>query len=226
MDLKDYFSIIKKRLVLFILITLICTISTAVYSYFFLKPQYKSSISIFIGNTAQISAGNADIKNYVIYQELVQTYIEFLSKRSLAQDVIDSLNLNITPDKLISKITATQKENTQFIDISVISASPDEALSIANQLPISLKKLTSEVMNNDFVKIVDSATYSKTPFSPNLAINTLVGFAIGILVSIIIIFTLEYFGKTKETDNNKTARSKRYKSGRKDSNSENLNVSI
>lgn len=224
MELKDYLSIIKKKLLLLFIITAICTISTAIYSYYFLKPQYKSSVSIFIGNTSVTSVINSDVKNYLIYEELVQTYIEFLSKRSLAEDVINSLSLNITPEKLISNISATQKENTQFIDISVISSSPTDASLIANQLPISLKKLTSKIMNNDLVKIVDTATIPKVPFSPNLIINTLVAFIIGLLLSIILIFLLEYCNKTEGTTNNKTGDSKLLGSDGKHCRKENLNL--
>ena len=103
MELKEYLTIIKKRILFLVIIILMCTIASATYSCYYLKPQYKSTISIFIGNTNPVTASTEDLKDFTIYQNLVQTYIEFLNKRSLAQDVIKSLHLNISTADLTFK---------------------------------------------------------------------------------------------------------------------------
>lgn len=192
MELKAYLQIIKKRIWLLISITLLFTIIGTFLSIYYFKPQYKSSISIFIGSAKKSSDTQQTYNDFMMYQNLVQTYAEFATSRSVASNVIKNLNLNITDDKLISMLTATQSKNTQFLDITVTSTDRNEAAKIANQLPISLKVITSDIMDADNIKIVDLAATPTTPFSPNRKLNIFIAFIIGITFSTILIFLLEY----------------------------------
>lgn len=199
MEIKDYFKIIKKRILLVLLITLSCTLLSAVISYFVIKPVYKSDIKVAID--ANASAGDKDKKqqNYndiIMYQKLVKSYSVYAKSRVVATDVIKELNLNISEDELINMVSVTPSGDTEFLSISVKSKDKDEVTKIADQLAISLKNVTKKIKDADNVQLIDPATAPTTPDSPKPLLNTAIAFVIGLMLSIGIVFLLEYLDST------------------------------
>ena len=129
MELKEYFTIIKKRALLIVLITLTVTIASGVISYFVIKPVYKSDISVIIGKTEKNNAAiSPDYNDVMMYQTMVQTYSEFATSRTVAQDVINKLKLkSLKAIDLIKMITVAPTVNTEFLTITVESNDPKES---------------------------------------------------------------------------------------------------
>lgn len=197
MEIKDYFKIVKKRILLVLLITLSCTLISSVVSYFVIKPVYKADIKVAIDATA--SADKEQKQNYndvIMYQKLVKSYSVYATSRVVANDVIKELNLDLTADQLISMISVTPSGDTEFLSISVKSKDKDEATKIANQLAVSLKNVTKNIKNSDNVKLVDPATEPTKPDSPKPLLNTAIAFVVGLMFSIGIVFLLEYLDST------------------------------
>lgn len=133
MDLKKCFNAILKRKYLIIIITLVATLISAIFSYFLIDPIYKADISVIIGQP-QIDGGKAN-QNYndmLMYQKMVKTYGEFAKSRTVASDVIENLNLDKSVDQLLSMITISPKGDTDFLTITVESKDKGEAVAIAN----------------------------------------------------------------------------------------------
>lgn len=197
MEIKDYFKIVKKRILLVLLITLSCTLISAVVSYFVIKPVYKADIKVAIDATAATDKEQKQNYNDVImYQKLVKSYSVYATSRVVASDVIKELKLDLTADQLISMISVTPSGDTEFLSISVKSKDKDEATKIANQLAISLKNITKNIKNADNVKLVDPATEPTNPDSPKPLLNTAIAFVVGLMLSIGIVFLLEYLDST------------------------------
>lgn len=197
MEIKDYFKIVKKRIILVLLITLSFTLISAVVSYFFIKPIYKADIKVAIDATS--SEDTEQKQNYndvIMYQKLVKSYSVYATSRVVANDVIKELNLDLTADQLISMISVTPSGDTEFLSISVKSKDKDESTKIANQLAVSLKNVTKNIKNADNVKLVDPATEPTKPDSPKPLLNTAIAFVVGLMLSIGIIFLLEYLDST------------------------------
>lgn len=197
MEIKDYFKIIKKRILLILLVTLSCTLISAVVSYFVIKPVYKADIKVAIDATSSVDKEQKQNYNDVImYQKLVKSYSVYTTSRVVANDVIKQLNLDLTAEQLISMISVTPSGDTEFLSISVKSKDKDEATKIANQLAVSLKNVTKSIKNSDNVKLVDPATEPTKPDSPKPLLNTAIAFVVGLMLSIGIVFLLEYLDST------------------------------
>ncbi|GIM28701.1 capsular polysaccharide biosynthesis protein [Clostridium polyendosporum] len=197
MELKEYFNIIRKRILLIIIVTLSCTVLSAVISYFVIKPVYKADIAVIIGNNDKVAdSTKPNYNDVMMYQKLVQTYSEFVKKRVIAEDVIKELNLDITADELINMISATPKGTTEFLNISVSSTNKDQVAEIANQVAKSLKKVSTEIKNQDNVQLVDGASAPQKPDSPKPLLNIAVAFFVGLMLSIGVAFLLEYLDNT------------------------------
>lgn len=200
MELKKYFLIIKKRILLLLIITLGITLLTGIASYFVIKPIYKAEISVLIGNENLAQNAKQDYSTIMMYQKQVKTYSEFAKTRAVAKDVINELNLDMTETELINSIAVTPKGDTEFLTISVKAKDPSEAKNIADQLALSLKKIALEKKKVDNVTIVDKAEYPKSADSPRPLLNITVACLLGIMVSVGMAFLLEYLDNTVKNE--------------------------
>lgn len=201
MELKERFYILRKRLILAIMITLVATLSAGILSYFLIKPQYKADISVIIGKTQ--SASNNSSSNYydvMLYQTMVQTYSKLTISRTVAEDVIKQLNLkSMKVSDLLAMITVTPEKDTQFLTITVTSQDPKQAMVIANQFAKSLNDISIKINKIDIVMVIDEAGLPTINDSPKPARNMAVGFFIGIVFSIGLVFLLDYLDNTLKT---------------------------
>lgn len=197
MELMEYFTIIKKRILLVILITLGATVLSGVLSYFVITPTYKADISVIIGkieNKTEVPQTNMD--SVLMYQKLVKTYSEFAKSRKVSEHVITALKLKMEPSELQSMVTVEPKGDTEFLTITVKSKDPKEAMDIANQSAKSLKFISNDVKKSDNVQLLDEAQLPSAPDSPNPKLNIAIAFFIGLMISLGIAFLLEYLDNT------------------------------
>lgn len=203
MELKEYLHILKKRWLLILSVTLTCVFVSAIVSFFLIKPTYQASISVVIGGNKEESSSNTNqtYNDVMMYQKLVKTYSEFVKTRSVAEDAIDKLNLDITPGALLGMISVAPKGDTEFLTITVKSKDAYEARDIANQVAKSLKAITKEIKKVDNVQLVDDALLPSGPVSPKPLLNIAIALILGLFVSVGIVFLIEYLDNTvKDTD--------------------------
>lgn len=198
MELKERLYIIKKRLLLIILIILAVTLSSGILSCFVIKPKYKADISIIIGNTqSTVSDAATSYYDIMMYQTMANTFSKLVKSRTVADDVIQKLNLqSIKDDDLLSLISVTPDKDTQFVTISVISKNAEQAMNIANQFAQSLKDISKKVYKTDMVMIIDNAKLPSEPYSPKPIIDIGIAFLISTLFSVGLAFLLEYLDNT------------------------------
>lgn len=203
MELKEYLHILKKRWLLILSVTLTCVFVSAIVSFFLIKPTYQASISVVIGGNKEESSSNTNqtYNDVMMYQKLVKTYSEFVKTRSVAEDAIDKLNLDITPGALLGMVSVAPKGDTEFLTITVKSKDAYEARDIANQVAKSLKAITKDIKKVDNVQLVDDALLPSGPVSPKPLLNIAIALILGLFVSVGIVFLIEYLDNTvKDTD--------------------------
>lgn len=201
MELKEFFYIVRKRLFSILLITLTVTLATGVVSYFVIKPKYKVDISVIIGKTEnKINSSAPTYNDVMMYQTMVKTYSKLTKSRIVAENVINELNLkSMKVSDLLSMITVTQDIDTQFLTITVVSKDPEQAMNIANQFAKSLKKVSIKINEVDIVKLIDEAQLPTIKDSPKPALNIAIACFLGIMISIGLVFLLEYLDNTIKT---------------------------
>lgn len=200
MELNDLFNMLKKRWLLITLITLCCTILSALISFYYLKPMYKANISVLIDDANLQKTTDQNYNSVLMYQKLVATYSQFAKSKMVAKDIIQGASLTLSEDKVISMISTSSKNDTQFLTLSVTSTNNSEAAIIANQLARSLKKVTAEVKKIDNVLIVDDAVTPQSPYSPNKPKNIAIGFLVGLMLSVGLSLLLEILDSTVKND--------------------------
>jgi len=201
MELKEYLEIIKKRWLLLVIITILTVAAGAAYSYLILKPSFNADISVIIGrpqssDTKQSAVNYSDI---LMYQQEVKTYSEFAKSRTVAEDIIQKLNLNMNPETIQGMITVAPKADTEFLTITVKSENARQAMEIANQAAKSLRDVAISVKKEDAVQILDQAQLPARPSSPRPMLNMAIALFLGIMVSVGIALLLENLDNTVKT---------------------------
>ncbi|GLC28689.1 YveK family protein [Clostridium omnivorum] len=197
MELHEYLQIFRKRWTLIVLITLITTLSSAVVSFFVIKPTYKADISVIIGKPkTESSANQTNYNDVMMYQKLVKTYSQFAQSRTVAENVINKMNLTMKVETLQSMISVSPMGDTEFLTITVKSKDPKQAMDIANQLAKSLKEVSYNVNKSDNVQMLDNAQLPTRPASPKPLLNIAIAFFIGLMLSVGVVFIIEYLDNT------------------------------
>jgi len=154
-------------------------------TFFFVTPQYQSSAMFYVNNNslslgeASLSISSADIS---ASRGLVKTYIVILNTREALNDVIDYAGVNLNYGQLKSMISAEAVDSTEIFKVVVTSPDPSEAEKIADAITYILPKRISSIIEGTSAKIVDSAVLPSAPSSPNYTKNTMLGFAIGLVL--------------------------------------------
>ncbi|WP_312654115.1 Wzz/FepE/Etk N-terminal domain-containing protein [Proteiniclasticum sp.] len=195
-DLSTLWGIIRKKLGLIIIVTILITMISGIITFFFIEPEYRSTVAVFISDERSGTAVTETINDINMYQKLVDTYAEIAKSRTVAEDVIANLNLDMTVGTLQGMVSTSPKGNTQFLNLSVTSTDRELAYNVTNQMARSLKAVSRELRGTDIVQILDPANVPAGPSSPNIQMNLAIGFVLGMMLSVFMVFLLEFMDKT------------------------------
>ncbi|MHB1294927.1 MAG: YveK family protein [Anaerolineae bacterium] len=190
MQLRDYFRILKKRGWIIVL----AVILTSASAYGFSKvqtPVYRSSISLNV-RPARLDWGLQQAINALMYN-----YAGDIQSRDVANEVINRLQLDMTPDQLIEHLTVSPVELEYLIRIDADDYDPLIARDIAQttaevfveRINVSMLKMDQ----NDRLEIsVRDYALPGTLHKPKIKINVLAGAVFGLLAGGLTLFVLEW----------------------------------
>lgn len=197
-DLREIFMMLKKRWLMILSITLIAVITSGVISFLVLVPKYEASTTMLV-NYKQNQEVTMTYSDMQMSQKLVNTYSEIIKSRSIAEKVVDQLNLDLTPETVSFKLSVAGVEDTEVIRIKVTDENPDLAASIANAVGEIFKKEVKSIMKVDNVSTIDTAKVPVNPVSPNKMMNIAIAGVLGMMVSVGLVFVLEFLDRTYKT---------------------------
>jgi len=200
-DLLEMGRIILKRKWIIIYVTLFSTMISALISFFVIKPVYESKVSIVIGKEeARIfyedKYTNGDV---TMYQKLVKTYAEIAQSNIVLQKTADNLD-GYTMKDIKKFVTVVPKMNTEILEIKVKNNNRTDAMLIANELTRNFIVEANRVLPAGELNILDKAIISDVPVSPNIKLNIVIAFLLGVMISIGIVFLLEYMNTKVRTE--------------------------
>ena len=183
-------------------------IVTFLVSAYVITPKYESSAMFYVNNSnfslgdTSVSITSADI---TASKSLVESYIVILDTRNSLNDVIDYAGVDRTYREVRDMLTAEAVNETEIFKVTVTSEDPEEAEKIAEAISYILPKRIASIIEGTSAKIVDTAVLPSSPSSPNVTINTLLGFLLGLIVAVVAIVLGELFDVTVRTEDDVTA---------------------
>jgi len=137
MDLRSYFSIIRKWFWLVIL----CAVLAGTAAFFYSRQQtpiYQSTATVFI-NQARSSTGNSDYTDIITSERISGTYSKMITTRPILEEV--AKRVGVTVEYLDDRITVSPIRDTTLIQITVKSSDPILAAQIANEFTEQIRQL-------------------------------------------------------------------------------------
>ena len=190
MELKAYLRIITKRAWVIVLVVLITMGSAFVFSKL-QTPVYRSTIYLNVWPSRLDWGLQQTIKG------LMRNYAGNITSRETAMEVINRLQLDITPDELRRKLTVSPIESDFLIRIDADDYDPLIARDIAQTTAevfverIKVYMLDQDKRDRVEVSIRDYALPG-TLHKPKLKINLLAGALFGIVIGVLLVFLLEW----------------------------------
>src|SRR3954454_2672878 len=153
----------------------------------------EATVLVSVPATASVTQGTQGVQ---LTSQLLPTYADIATSRSLAAVVKQRLQLPESPETLRGKISAKAEDSKLVIDLAATDADPVRARSIADAVAAALSSavanLEKERTEGSQIKValLDSALTPRRAIEPrpgyNLALGTLLGLAAGVLLALVL----------------------------------------
>ena len=206
-DMQRLVKAVANKLWLLFLAAVLGAVVFLVGTLFFITPKYESSAMFYVNNN-DLSVGEASFSisssDITASKSLVDSYIVILQTRETLNDVMDYAGVSYTVEDLLKMLSAASVNATEIFEVVVTSPDPQEAEDIADAIAYILPKRISSIIEGTSAKVVDSAVTPVKPSSPSYLINTLIGFAFGLILCGSIVVLLEVFDITIRSEEDVT----------------------
>ncbi len=198
-DLQRLFKALLKRAWIIIIASILGAVLSFFATFFFVTPLYQSSAMFYVNNNS-LSVGDTSFSisqgDITASKNLVDSYIVILKTRTSLNDVIDYTGVDRTYSELRGMISAASVNSTEIFEVVVTSPDPLEAEEIATAIAYILPKRISSIVEGTSAKVVDTAVIPSSPSSPSYPKNVIIGFMLGLLVSVGAVILKEIFDIT------------------------------
>ena len=189
MELQDYVRILRKRWWIIVLAVALTSGSALVFSKL-QHPEYTSTAEIVI-EPARPDWGLAQSAKM-----LLRTYMTVADSYSWAQDVIDELQLPMTPEQLRSNAHFAAEDDRMVIKLEIEAYDGDQANDIARtwgQHLIQWRDNQNQRQNKEdrvYAYLRDQPRYAQS--WPKTKVVTAAGGIFGLVIAGVVIFFLEW----------------------------------
>jgi capsular polysaccharide biosynthesis protein len=192
MQLQTYMRILWRRGWIMLALAVITAVAAFAFSAIMEEraPVYKSTIRILV------QPKRTDFGQAQAAKTLLRSYVTWMDSNYRAAEVIDLLQLDMTPEELRGDVTIASDDSRLVIQIDVEHGNGDVANDVARTwagLFIAWRNQeNADARREDRIEaeIVDDPRYVLD--QPNTKINTAAGGILGFLVGMAIVFVLEY----------------------------------
>ena len=190
MQLQDYLRTLRRRwrtVALTVLVFVLLGAAMIARS----SPTYSASAELFVAPGSAPGTAEA-LEGSKFYEDRVKTYALIVDSSVVLEPVIEALGLDMSPSSLTVQVSATAPIETVLLRITVTDESPEQAAAIANAVAAQFRDLAPQLESVDAaatadevvrITIVQPATPSSTPISPNkrliVVLSVMMGLAAG-----------------------------------------------
>ena len=187
----NYEKLLRRHWPLLVIVPVLATLITY-FATSRIQPQYASTATVVVLNqdpglepqpVPTAGPGGADVppavdqralSDLLVDQRLISTYLELVKRRPVLEQAAGALQYSGTVDDLGTKVSASNPDGTQLVQVRVEDENPETAAAIANAVANSFINLsTLEIASSGSLALVEPAAPAATPFSPNMRTNVL-----------------------------------------------------
>ena len=144
-------------------------------------PTYEASAHVWVGwqNSGEIGEG---IRTLEYREPPTQEIVHTFGIRSVSEDAIQRLGLQMGPAELLDNLSVEQVENTSFIVLTYEDTDPYKAKRIVNAVGEVSSEIISERSSSFRATVWEKATAPENPVSPCPWRNGLLTLVIGLVL--------------------------------------------
>ena len=188
-DLRELFFALKRRILVIVAALLIGAAAAGMYTQFLVTPMYSASSMMLVLTKETTLSSLADLQ---IGSQLTQDYSMLLTTRTVMQNVVDNLGLDMTYEELEDGITISYPEDTRIMEIMVEYPDPEMAKTIVDEVAAVGAKFIEKQMEVVPPKIIEEGEIPKEQTSPSMMKNVAVGGMAGFVLAagIVVLMTI------------------------------------
>lgn len=183
-NIKKVISLLKRKLWIVVLVSIIFTALASIYSYYFKTPLYQSSSKIMITGNDEAS------------EEAFSTLMVLMKEPIVLKHVVERLGLNSSPEGISGQINVIPIGGSQIFQIVVTDADPRRATEIANTTAQVYKEELPKHISFYSIKHFSEARENKWPINQNHTRLMIIGIVVGIIAGIGFVFLLDSLDDT------------------------------
>ncbi len=212
MDFWFFWDIFKKKWRIILFIACVTAMMAGVYSKLFIRPIYRSSVSLYFGRVTEssplekvIAASGGDTllgetaSQLALGTQLTGDYRELVNFDVITEGVTDELAKLGKWQKKPYRVTAEQVKASRIMKINIDSDNPLYCQEVANIYAKQFITKVQTLVGIQNTQIIEEPALRLHPVSPDIPRNILVGFAAGLVLSMLGYVTARVLDRTIHT---------------------------
>ena len=188
-DLMELFYALKKRILVILAVMVLGAVAAGAYTKRLVTPRYSATSTMLVLTKETTLASLADLQ---LGSQLTQDYSVLLTSRTVMQDVLDNLGLDMSYQQLESSISINYPENTRIMEITVTNSDPKLAKQIVDEVAEVGSQFIADQMEAVPPKIIEQGEVPTSAVSPSTNRNIMLGALAGLVLSagVVILMTI------------------------------------
>lgn len=196
-DLGELFKVLKQNILTILVISLLCAVIGLFSSIFLVDEKYSSEATIYI--TPKVTEqGTIDYNSIQTNSRMVNNYMEILKGETILAKVADQVGME-SYSEVLDTLTISNPENTELISVSSETTDPELSQQIVSLVISTFTEDMMDILNLNNVTIINDAKVNENPVSPSVPRYTILGLAVGLVISCGYVFITFLFDKRLRT---------------------------
>ena len=196
-DLWEIFLVLIHNLALIVCVGIMMALGAFLFTQLFVTPVYESTTKIYILNKQDNNAVTySDIQ---LGTQLTKDYAELIQSRSVLEEVVQGMGLDLTYDEMLKKVAVTTPADTRILAITVTDTDPVQAMQMANAVREAASVHIMNVMDIQAVNVAETANMPMKKASPSVLKNTFIGGVLGVLLIVAVVLLRYLMDDTVKT---------------------------
>lgn len=198
MDLKKLIRILRKNTILIVAFVLLGA-GAGVLASALTPVKYSSATKLFVAVQITPGATTGDLvqgNNFAVQKVL--SYSDVVTSARVLDPVINDLALDASTADLARDVTSTVEPNSVIIEIAAVGATAESATTLSTAVADSFTNVVVNQLEKPAdgspspvkVEVLEPATPSDSPASPQWPLNIALGTAIGLIVGLLVALVL------------------------------------
>jgi len=201
-SLSELLGVLKRHLTILILVPILVALISGIGTVLFVTPEYEVSTQFLVNQRESEQMNTIQSSDIRTNLELINTYNDIIKSNRILESVKSDLALDFSVNRLMQMISVNNANQSQVVTVKVRDIDPYRAESIANKTVSVFQDEILVLLNVDNVNTLTPATVGENPqpVSPNLVLNIAIGAVLGLMVTVGMIFLIEYLDTTIKTE--------------------------